>query len=110
MASELAHLLSVAECPPAVNQFELSPYNWASRGDVLDICADNEIAIEACSPLTRGRMLGDPALQALAKAYGKSAAQVLIRWARKGLDRPTEVRARGQDRGECQRVRLRTHR
>jgi diketogulonate reductase-like aldo/keto reductase len=86
MASELAHLLSVAECPPAVNQIELSPYNWASRGDVLDLCADNEIAIEACSPLTRGRMLGDPALQALAKAYGKSAAQVLIRWAlQKGL-------------------------
>jgi diketogulonate reductase-like aldo/keto reductase len=31
-------------------------------------------------------MLGDPALLALAKAYGKSAAQVLIRWAlQKGL-------------------------
>jgi diketogulonate reductase-like aldo/keto reductase len=82
MVTQLDQLLTIAEFPPAVNQFELSPCNWASRGDVLDLCADNEIAIEACNPLTRGRMLGDPALLALAKAYGKSAAQVLIRWAR----------------------------
>jgi diketogulonate reductase-like aldo/keto reductase len=82
MVTQLEQLLTIAEFPPAVNQFELSPYNWASRGEVLDLCADHEIAIEACSPLTRGRMLGDPALLALAKAYGKSAAQVLIRWAR----------------------------
>jgi len=78
---ELEELSSVAESPPVVNQMELNPYNWASRGDVLELCAEMGIAVEACSPLTRGRRLGDPLLLALAKLHGKSTAQILIRWA-----------------------------
>jgi methylglyoxal/glyoxal reductase len=37
--------------------------------------------VEAYSPLTKGRKLADPPLVAIALWHGKSAAQVLIRWA-----------------------------
>jgi diketogulonate reductase-like aldo/keto reductase len=81
MLRHLDELLAVAQQPPAVNQIELSPYNWASRREVLDLCAAQGIAIEAYSPLTKGRKLFDPPLVAIARASGKTTAQVLIRWA-----------------------------
>ncbi len=86
MVRHLDELLAVADVPPAVNQIELSPYDWASRGDVLGLCAEHGIAVEAYSPLTKGRKLSDPPLVAIARRYGRSTAQVLIRWAlQKGM-------------------------
>jgi methylglyoxal/glyoxal reductase len=81
MVRHLDELLARTESPPAVNQIELSPYNWASRREVLDLCAANHIAVEAYSPLTKGRKLADPPLVAIAMQHGKTTAQVLIRWA-----------------------------
>jgi len=81
MVRHLDELLARTESPPAVNQIELSPYNWASRRAVLDLCAANHIAVEAYSPLTKGRQLADPPLVAMAGRHGKTTAQVLIRWA-----------------------------
>jgi len=81
MPRHLEELLAVAGHPPAVNQIELSPYNWASRRDVVDLCAANGVAVEAYSPLTKGRKLADPPLVAIAQRHGKSTAQVLVRWA-----------------------------
>ncbi|HEU4947631.1 MAG TPA: aldo/keto reductase [Kribbella sp.] len=81
MVRHLDELLAMAEVPPAVNQIELSPYNWASRRDVLDLCAAHGIAVEAYSPLTKGLKLSDPPLVAIARRHRKSTAQVLIRWA-----------------------------
>lgn len=81
MVRHLEELLAVAEHPPSVNQIELSPYNWASRRDVLNLCAAQQIAVEAYSPLTKGRKLTDPPLAEIAAAHAKSTAQVLIRWA-----------------------------
>jgi len=80
MVRHLDELLARTESPPAVNQIELSPYNGASRREVLDLCAANQIAVEAYSPLTKGRKLADPPLVAIATRHGKSTAQVLIRW------------------------------
>lgn len=81
MVRHLTELLAVARHVPAVNQIELSPYNAASRRDVIDLCAEQGIAVEAYSPLTKGRKLADPPLVAVAREHGRSAAQVLIRWA-----------------------------
>jgi diketogulonate reductase-like aldo/keto reductase len=81
MVRHLEELLGVASHPPAVNQIELSPYNWASRRDILDLCAEQGVAVEAYSPLTKGRKLADPPLVAIATETGKTTAQVLIRWA-----------------------------
>ena len=81
MTRHLDELLRHAEQPPAVNQIELSPYNLASRADVLELCRRNGIQVEAYSPLTKGRKLADPPLVAVAEAHRRSTAQVLIRWA-----------------------------
>ena len=81
MPRHLNELLANADTPPAVNQFELSPYNYGSRREAVDLCRENSIVVEAYSPLTKARKLDDPPLVAIAAAHKKTPAQVLIRWA-----------------------------
>ncbi len=76
----LEELLDHSNVVPAVNQIELHPYNYLSRKDTLDLCRDKSIVVEAYSPLTKGRRLRDPRLRRIAEAYGKTPAQVLLRW------------------------------
>jgi diketogulonate reductase-like aldo/keto reductase len=80
MVHHLEELFSETEIIPAVNQIELSPYNYLQRKDVLELCHEKNIVIEAYSPLTKGRKLDDPKLQEIAGKYDKSTAQILIRW------------------------------
>jgi 2,5-diketo-D-gluconate reductase A len=69
-----------AECdiPPAVNQIEVNPY--LTQDEVRGFCAEHEIAIEAWSPLARGNVLEDPAVDSIARRVGKTPAQVVLRW------------------------------
>jgi methylglyoxal/glyoxal reductase len=53
---------------------------WLCREDLVQFCRAHDIRIEAYSPLTRGIKLQDEALVAVAGKYGRSTAQVLIRW------------------------------
>ena len=75
----LEELLEVSPVRPAVNQVEFSPFLF-QRG-LLEFCAENDIQLEAYSPLTRGERLGEPVLRDVGRSHGKSPAQVLIRWA-----------------------------
>ncbi len=63
---------------PAVNQVEWSPFGHSPS--MLDFCHDNDIVIQAWSPLTRAQRLNDNKLCAMAARYGKSPAQLLLRW------------------------------
>lgn len=63
---------------PAVNQIEWSPFGHSPR--MLDFCRDNDIIIQAWSPLTRATRLNDDKVGAMAARYGKTPAQLLIRW------------------------------
>jgi 2,5-diketo-D-gluconate reductase A len=63
---------------PVVNQIEWSPFGHSPR--MLDFCHDNHIVIQAWSPLTRAQRLNDDKLAAMAARYGKTPAQLLIRW------------------------------
>ncbi|MFA5629113.1 MAG: aldo/keto reductase [Dehalococcoidales bacterium] len=74
----LDELLKEALVIPAVNQMEFSPYLY--QKDLLDYCNSKKIQVEAYSPLTRGNQLDDPELASIAAKYGKSTAQILIRW------------------------------
>lgn len=80
MAKHLKELFDNSDTLPQVNQIELSPYNYLYRKDVIDLCSEKNIAVEAYSPLTRGEKLNDPKLVEIAKRYDKSTAQILIRW------------------------------
>ena len=47
---------------------------------MLRYAREREIVLQAYSPLTRALRLNEPQLAKIAAAYGKSAAQVLLRW------------------------------
>ena len=63
---------------PAVNQIEWSPFGHSPR--MLDFCRDNGIVIQSSSPLTRGARLNDDKIGTMAARYGKTPAQLLLRW------------------------------
>jgi diketogulonate reductase-like aldo/keto reductase len=75
----LDELLNTCEVVPAVNQVEFSPFLY--QRDLLEHCHANGVRLEAYSPLTKGRRLSDPTLAEMAGRYGKTPAQVLVRWA-----------------------------
>ena len=81
MKHHLEELLEKAHVVPAINQIEMSPYNYLQRKETLDLCESAGIVIEAYSPLTKGKKLKDPRLVEIAVKYGKTTAQLLIRWA-----------------------------
>ncbi|KAK4131585.1 Aldo/keto reductase [Trichocladium antarcticum] len=62
----------------SVGQWEIHP--WCPRNDIVQWCAARGIAVEAYSPLVQGTRWGSPVTQRLAEKYGKSEAQVLVRW------------------------------
>ncbi len=64
---------------PAVNQVEFHPFR--SRPHLLEFCRSRGIAVQAYSPLARGRRLDDPTLLRVAREAGRTPAQVLLRWA-----------------------------
>lgn len=75
----LREALATVPLVPAVNQFEISPFN--TRQALVSDCQQWNIQVESYSPLARGKKLGDPVVAEIANRHGKSAAQVLIRWA-----------------------------
>lgn len=76
--SHLQELFDYADIYPSVNQIELSPY--LQRKNLVRFCKNNGIVLTAYSPITRGLKLIDPKLKNMAKKYGKTSAQILIRW------------------------------
>jgi len=78
-AAELDAVLARAGVPPVVNQVQFSPFKY--RRALLEACAQRDVALEAYSPLTTGRNLGDERLAQIAERNGRTPAQVLLRWA-----------------------------
>jgi diketogulonate reductase-like aldo/keto reductase len=74
----LRELSEYATFKPAVNQVEFHPFLY--QRDLLNFCESEGIQLEAYSPLTSGYMLNDQRITDIAEKYGKSNAQVLIRW------------------------------
>jgi methylglyoxal/glyoxal reductase len=77
--NHLRELLGSSPLAPAINQVEFSPFLY--QKDLLEFCNEHGILMEAYSPLTQARKLKHPALVKLSKKYGKTPAQLLIRWA-----------------------------
>lgn len=75
---QIEELIEATQVPPAVNQIEWSPFGHSP--DMLAFCQNNQIIIQAYSPLTRSRRLDDLRLEDIAEKYEKTTAQILIRW------------------------------
>ncbi|WP_425431626.1 aldo/keto reductase [Geodermatophilus siccatus] len=77
-AHHLRRLFSETQVRPAVNQIEVHPYLTQEELRAFD--ADHEIVTEAWSPIAQGKVLGDPAIVAIAERLGRTPAQVVLRW------------------------------
>ncbi|MEU7606395.1 aldo/keto reductase [Streptomyces sp. NPDC040724] len=76
---DLDRLAAESALVPAVNQVELHPL--FPQAELRAVHAARGIATEAWSPLGQGKeLLTLPAVSALAGKYGRSAAQVVLRW------------------------------
>ncbi|MED1672818.1 aldo/keto reductase [Pallidibacillus thermolactis] len=74
----LRTLMEHSEEKPVINQVELHPY--FQQKDLREFCKQHDIVVEAWSPLGRGQVLDDPVLAEIGKKYGKTPAQVTLRW------------------------------
>ncbi len=74
----LGELLKDAEVKPMVNQVEYHPH--LAQKELLAFCQKEGIQLEAWSPLKHGQLLNDPTINEIGAKYGKSAAQVILRW------------------------------
>ncbi|CAM4041451.1 glyoxal reductase [Bacillus manliponensis] len=75
----LEHLLANCNITPMVNQVELHP--MLTQHELREYCKRKGIQIEAWSPLMRGgEVFEHEIIQSIAKKYGKTPAQVILRW------------------------------
>lgn len=73
----LQHIIEETGVVPVVNQVELHPL--LSQKELLGYARENQIVLEAWSPLMQGN-LDQPVLAQIAEKYGKTTAQVILRW------------------------------
>ncbi len=74
----LERIIDETGVTPAVNQIELHPY--LPQFDKRDYLRAKNIHIESYSPLGSGEVLDDGTIKTIGGKYGKSIAQVILRW------------------------------
>lgn len=70
---------SLVDVPIFTNQVKYHPFH--RRDKLQDYCRREGLILTAYSPLAQGGVLGNSTLEKIGKAYGKTAAQVALRWA-----------------------------
>ncbi len=74
----LEELAKHSTVTPVINQVEYHPL--LTQGELKDHLTKNNIQMEAWSPLMNGEILQNDLILALSQKYGKSAAQIILRW------------------------------
>lgn len=74
----LSTVIDLAFFTPAVNQIELHPL--LNQAELRKADAQHNVVTQAHSPLALGRLLDNPTVTGIAGEYGRTPAQVLIRW------------------------------
>lgn len=75
---DLSTIIDLSYVSPVVNQIELHPL--LNQSALRAVHAERGIVTQAYSPLGVGNLLTHPTVQSIAAEYGKTPAQVLIRW------------------------------
>ena len=75
---QLEELRSSSGVVPAVNQIEVHPFCYPK--DLISYCQDSGIVVQAYAPLGRGLYLDHDVLCVLATKYGRTTAQIGLRW------------------------------
>lgn len=74
----LEELIQDAEILPMVNQVEFHPF--LTQKKLLDFTREHNIVLQAWSPLMQGGLFEEPLLLELAAKYGRTTAQIILRW------------------------------
>jgi diketogulonate reductase-like aldo/keto reductase len=77
-AYRLSAARHVSDVPIAVNQIECHPGFY--RPDLVEYCRENDVVVEAAAPLARMELFENEVVRDLADSYGKSPAQIILRW------------------------------
>ncbi len=78
MPEHLDALCETATLCPLLNQIEFHPGHM--QHETRAACAQKGIRVEAWSPLGIGKLLQHPLILDMAAKYGKTAAQICLRW------------------------------
>ena len=76
-----SHFQLLEECGaqvPMVNQIEFHP--WKVRSELRRFCTERGVLVQAYGPFMQGELLKEPTVLEIAQNYGKTPAQILIRW------------------------------
>jgi len=75
----LQRILDECDIIPTVNQVECHPY--LQQRELKQFCEEHGILLEAYSPLMNGdKVMDNDVIQELADQYGKTPAQIILRW------------------------------
>ena len=78
LIDDLQNIMDHCEIKPMVNQILCHIGNTPM--DVIKFCQENDIVVEAYSPIAHGAALKDKAIQEMANKYGVSVAQLCIKY------------------------------
>lgn len=74
----LEEIFRIATVKPMVDQLEYHPQ--LAQKEMSAFCEEHNIQMEAWAPLKRGAFFDEPVILELVKKYGKSPAQIVLRW------------------------------
>lgn len=72
------NILANANIKPMVDQIELHP--GLIQEETRAYCKEHDIVVEAWSPLGSGKIFESKTMKEIAEKYGKSIAQICVRW------------------------------
>lgn len=75
---QLRRARRLTDAPILTNQIEYHAYR--DQTPMLAYCREHDIILTAYSPLAQGALLGDETLTTIGNRYGKTPAQVALRW------------------------------
>jgi 2,5-diketo-D-gluconate reductase B len=67
-------------CPEPLETLQVEYHPYLEQTKVLAFCRDTGLIVMAYCPLGRGRLFKDPVLADIARARGKTLAQIALRW------------------------------
>jgi len=74
----LSMVIDLAFVTPAVNQLELHPL--LNQAEMRKANAEHNVVTQSYTPLALGKLIDNPTVTSVAGEYGKTPAQVLLRW------------------------------
>ncbi|XP_076026903.1 glyoxal reductase [Genypterus blacodes] len=75
----MKELMQSCKVPPALLQVEFHPR--LCQTELRKVCVEHGVCFQAYSSLGRGELANDPVVTEVAQRYGRTPAQVLLRWA-----------------------------